>query len=229
MRHPTDLVEALLRFRIDGSAQTKLHQALRFVLRDERPHHFFGFGPEPATPHHGGYPGAESPGVDRLVQHVVDALRQKIVGLSLGTCRRHDDDRDVYQSHHRPCRVHNLSAIENRELETDNQCVGRILRQNAECGGTVVGDLHGEPRFDQDVVEPHAIGLVTDSEKYSRRLRHAIGIEIGNEFSIHSRRGTTWCPAPLELGVRNDLFRRGVAFSDVPERVVIERMKSARP
>src|SRR5216110_2176241 len=126
-------MRVILSNRSSGSDSTavlrQLHQSLRFVLRDQRAHYLLGFGPQAAAPHHRRYAGVESPRVEWLVEHVIDALRQQIARLTLGTLRRYHDDRHVYQSDHGARGVDDLSTIENRELQPDDKGVGRILRQ----------------------------------------------------------------------------------------------------
>ena len=230
LRHAADLVEAFLRWRLDGgAAQPELHQPLCLVLGDEGPHHFLRLRPQPAASHHHCDARPETRGVDRVVQHIVHALRQQIIGLALRACRRHDDDRHVYQPHHRARRVHDLPAVENRKLECDDQRVGRILRQNAERGRSVGGDLHGEAGFHQDVVEAHAIRLVANSQQDSRRLRDSVRIELGKVLRGDARRVGARSPATLELRVGNYFLGGGVAFGDVPQRVGIERVQSIGP
>src|SRR5207237_4990182 len=95
LRHTADLVEALFGCAIDRGAEPELYQTLRFVLRDERTHHFLGLRPEPAAPHHCRNASAKSPRVNGLVQHIVDTLREQIVRLALRTRGRDNDDRDI--------------------------------------------------------------------------------------------------------------------------------------
>ena len=121
-----------------------------------------------------------------------------------------------------------LPSIEDWKLQPNHERIRRVLRQNPQRGRAVIGDLYRKPRLDQDIVVPHAIGLVADSEKHLRRLRDTIRIELRDVLLIDARCVRPRCLAPLELGIRNHFIRGGVTFGDVPQRVVVERVQRSR-
>ena len=121
--------------------------------------------------------------------------------------------------------MNDLASVKDRQPQSHHQRIGRVLCEDAQCGRAVVGDLDRESGFNQDVVEFHALRLVTDGEQDAGRLCHAVGVELGEILSIDARRVASRRFASLELRVRNYFFGGRITLGDVPEGVVVKRMQ----